>query len=458
MKHNLRKNIILEGRVIDLTSKGEGVVKIDNFPFFVEGTIPGEVIKFKTILLKKNFGIGRLEEIIEASPDRVEIKDDIGRQIGTMSLQHMTYPRQLEYKHDVVEAAFQRIGHFEDVEIRPTLGMAHPWEYRNKAQIPVREIDGLLSTGFFRRNSHDLIPVEDFYIQDPVIDETLIKVRDILRDLGLPAYNEEKHSGLIRHIIVKRGHYTGQIMIILVTNKAELPRESELVERIVAEVPELVSLMQNVQPKRTNVIIGQDQRVLWGQDYYEDQMLGLTYRISAKSFFQVNTTQAETLYRTAIEAADLQGTETVLDAYSGIGSISLSLAQHAGHVYAMEIVEEAVDMARVNAEVNGVDNVTFEAGPADEWLAKWQEQGIHFDVAVVDPPRKGLDGDFIETLLELAPDKIVYVSCNPATQARDVRIMTDGGYELQFVQPVDLFSQTPHTESCALLTKISATT
>lgn len=453
MKHTFKKNMTLEGRVIDLTSKGEGVVKIDSFPFFVEGTIPGEWVEFKSILLKKNFGIGRLEEIIEASPDRVEIKDDIGRQIGTMSLQHMAYSRQLEYKHDVVEAAFQRIGHFEDVEIRPTLGMEHPWEYRNKAQIPVREINGQLSTGFFRRNSHDLIPVEDFYIQDPVIDETLVKVREILRDLDLPAYDEEKHAGLIRHIIVKRGHYTGQIMIILVTNKADLPHESELVERIVSSVPNLVSLMQNVQPKVTNVIIGQEQRVLWGQDYYEDQMLGLTYRISAKSFFQVNTTQAETLYRTAIEAADLQGTETVLDAYSGIGSISLSLAQHAGRVYAMEIVDEAVEMARLNAEANGVDNVTFEAGPADVWLAKWQEQGIHFDVAVVDPPRKGLDGDFIETLLELAPDKIVYVSCNPATQARDVRIMADGGYELQFVQPVDLFSQTPHTEAVALLTR-----
>ncbi len=448
-----KKNDTFTGTVEDITSQGQGVVKLDHYPFFIEGAITGEVVKFKAMKVGKTYGFGRLLEIIEESPERVEMTDAIGRQIGTMTLQHMSYDAQLAYKEQQVKSAYERIGHFEDAQIRPVLGMENPWEYRNKAQIPVREINGQLETGFFRRNSHDLVPVENFFIQHKEIDEAILIVRDILRRFHVPAYNEKNHTGIIRHVVVRRGHYSGQVMVTLVTNKRKMPNEEIIVDAIAEEVPNIASIVQNVQTKRTNVILGRQSLVLWGQPYIEDSMLGLTFRISSKSFYQVNTPQAEVLYKTAIDAADLQGNETVLDAYSGIGTIGLSLAQHAKQVYGMDIVDEAVEMAKQNAKLNGIKNAAFEVGSAEEWLPKWNEAGINFDVIVVDPPRKGLDQVFVDAVIEQQPEKIVYVSCNPATQARDARLFADAGYDLQFVQPVDLFGQTTHVEAVALFTK-----
>lgn len=448
-----KKNDTFTGTVEDITSQGQGVVKLDHYPFFIEGAMTGEVVKFKAMKVGKTYGFGRLLEIIEESPERVEMTDAIGRQIGTMTLQHMSYDAQLAYKEQQVKSAYERIGHFEDAEIRPVLGMENPWEYRNKAQIPVREINGQLETGFFRRNSHDLVPVENFFIQHKEIDEAILIVRDILRRFHVPAYNEKNHTGIIRHVVVRRGHYSGQVMVTLVTNKRKMPNEAIIVDAIAEEVPNIASIVQNVQTKRTNVILGRQSLVLWGQPYIEDSMLGLTFRISSKSFYQVNTPQAEVLYKTAIDAADLQGNETVLDAYSGIGTIGLSLAQHAKQVYGMDIVDEAVEMAKQNAKLNGIKNAAFEVGSAEEWLPKWNEAGIKFDVIVVDPPRKGLDQVFVDAVIEQQPEKIVYVSCNPATQARDARLFADAGYDLQFVQPVDLFGQTTHVEAVALFTK-----
>ncbi|MGO4942847.1 23S rRNA (uracil(1939)-C(5))-methyltransferase RlmD [Ruoffia tabacinasalis] len=448
-----KKNDTFTGTVEDITSQGQGVVKLDHYPFFIEGAMTGEVVKFKAMKVGKTYGFGRLLEIIEESSERVEMTDAIGRQIGTMTLQHMSYDAQLAYKEQQVKSAYERIGHFEDAQIRPVLGMENPWEYRNKAQIPVREINGQLETGFFRRNSHDLVPVENFFIQHKEIDEAILIVRDILRRFHVPAYNEKNHTGIIRHVVVRRGHYSGQVMVTLVTNKRKMPNEEIIVDAIAEEVPNIASIVQNVQTKRTNVILGRQSLVLWGQPYIEDSMLGLTFRISSKSFYQVNTPQAEVLYKTAIDAADLQGNETVLDAYSGIGTIGLSLAQHAKQVYGMDIVDEAVEMAKQNAKLNGIKNAAFEVGSAEEWLPKWNEAGIKFDVIVVDPPRKGLDQVFVDAVIEQQPEKIVYVSCNPATQARDARLFADAGYGLQFVQPVDLFGQTTHVEAVALFTK-----
>lgn len=447
------KNENYQGRVQDLTHEALGVVKLESYPFFIEGALPGELVQFKAIKVGKKFGYGKLLEVLEESPDRVELTDKRGRQTGTMTLQHMTYPAQLEFKHNQVKNVFERIGKFEGLEIQPTMGMGYPWQYRNKAQIPVREIGGQLETGFYRKNSHDLIPVENFYIQHPEIDAAIIQVRDILREYDLAPYDELSHTGLIRHIIVRRGYYSGQMMIILVTNGRKVPDLMNIIEDIMERVPNVVSLIHNVNNQKTNVILGKKSFVLWGEPYYEDQMLGLTFKISAQSFYQVNTLQAEKIYELVLKLADLSGEETVLDAYCGIGTISLALAQKAGMVYAMEIVPEAVEMARENAYNNQLENVIFEAGPAEEWLPTWNEEGIQFDVAVVDPPRKGLDESFIASLIEQAPAKIVYVSCNPATQARDCRIFADAGYEIQYVQPVDLFAQTNHVESVVLLVK-----
>lgn len=447
------KNEELQGTVVDLTSQGAGVVKVEDYPFFIEGVIPGEEIIFNITKAGKKFGYGRLQKIIVESPDRVEITDPVGRQVGTMILQHMSYPAQLAYKQSVVKQAFQRIGHFKDAEVKPTLGMENPWEYRNKAQIPVRSIRGQLETGFFRRNSHDLVPVENFYIQHPEIDQVIVKVRDILRKEGVQPYDERTNRGVIRHIIVKRGHYTGELMIILVINQKRLEKQEFIVDKIKEHLSNVVSIVQNINTKQTNVILGSENKVLWGKDFIEDNMLGMTFRISPNSFYQVNTPQAEVLYQTAIDAAGLTGKETVLDAYSGIGTLSLALAKHAKNLYAMEIVAEAIEMAEQNAELNSVENVIFEVGKAEEWLPRWNDLGVNFDVVVVDPPRKGLEENFVTAVIEQAPEKIVYVSCNPATCARDCELFSQAGYELKFVQPVDMFGQTPHVEVVALLEK-----
>ncbi|MCW6662739.1 23S rRNA (uracil(1939)-C(5))-methyltransferase RlmD [Aerococcaceae bacterium NML190073] len=448
-----KKNQELTGRVQDLTSEGAGVVKIDGYPFFVEGVIPGELIRLKVMKVGKSFGFARLVELLEPSADRVEITDPIGCQIGTMTLQHMNYDAQLRYKQQQVDQIFRRIGGFDDVEVCPTIGMNTPWQYRNKAQIPVRQVNGVLETGFFRKNSHDLIPVENFHIQHPEIDRAIVVVRNVLRALAIPAYDETTQQGLVRHVVVKRGHYSGEMMIILVVNDKQLPNEADIVARLRKQLPAVVSIVLNTNTKHTNVIMGRENRVLYGQDYYSDTMLGLSFNISANSFYQVNTPQAETLYQVAIDAAQLTGEEVVLDAYCGIGTISLALAQQAKQVYAMEIVPEAIQMANLNAKHNAIGNVVFEVGKAEAVLPQWNESGIQFDVAVVDPPRKGLDETFVQTLIEQSPERIVYVSCNPATCARDCKKLCESGYQLQWVQPVDLFGQTAHVETVVLLSR-----
>lgn len=449
-----KKNEEIVGLVEDLTSEGLGVVRVARFPFFVEGTIPGEVVHAKIMKVGKNFGFAKLIDIENPSYDRQQLIDPIGRQIGTMTLQHMSYDLQLAFKQETVRTAFYKIGGFRQLDVKLTIGMPHPWQYRNKAQIPVRTVNGQLETGFFRKNTHDLVPVKDFHIQHPEIDRAIHLVRNILRRYHIPAYDEATHTGIVRHVLVRRGHETGEKMIVLVLNQKELPHEDKIIREIHMQIPEVVSIGINVQDRKTNVIMGPVTRTVYGKPYYTDRMFGYTYFISAHSFYQINTVQAEKLYREVIQAADLHDTEVVLDAYCGIGTISLPLAQHAQRVYAMEIVPEAIEMAKKNAEYNYVKNVTFEVGKAEDVLPKWNEEGIHFDVVVVDPPRKGLDKSFVESVIEQAPQRIVYASCNPATCARDCRIFADAGYHLVYVQPVDMFPQTTHVECIALLTRI----
>ncbi|MEG2602708.1 MAG: 23S rRNA (uracil(1939)-C(5))-methyltransferase RlmD, partial [Carnobacterium sp.] len=310
-----------------------------------------------------------------------------------------------------------------------------------------------LTTGFFRKNSHDLIAMEDFVIQDPKIDQAVVIVRDIMREFNVKPYNEAANTGNLRHIVVRRGYHTGEIMIVLVTRTNKLFPTSKILPAITEALPEVVSIIQNVNPSRTNKILGPENIVLWGQDYFTDTLLGNTFQISASAFYQVNPTQTEKLYQTVLEYAELTGKETVIDAYCGIGTISLSLAKEAKEVYGIEVVEAAVENAKNNAKLNGIENVTFEAGLAEEVMVEWAEKELAVDLLVVDPPRKGLEGSFIEAALTMKPNKIIYVSCNPATLARDLALLADGGYKVEKVQPVDLFPQTSHVESVTLLVK-----
>lgn len=447
----LKKNDHFVAIVEDIISDGLGVVKKDGFPLFVDGTIMGEEVEVRAIFFKKNFGYGRLIKILKESPHRVEMRDDIGRQIGTMTYQHMDYSEQLRMKEKFVRDSFKRIGKFENPKIHAVIGMENPWAYRNKAQIPVREMDGQLETGFFRKGSNELVPVENFHIQHPEIDKAILIVRDLLREYELKAYNPKEHTGLIRHIIVKRGFYTGEMMIVLVVNQEKIPHEERIVEEIRKSLPEVVSIMKNVNKSKGNRILGRKNVSLWGKTTYKDIVLGKTFEISTDSFFQVNTKMAEKLYEKAFELAAFTGEEVLLDAYSGIGMIGILASDFVKKTYGVDIVRESIEQAKENGRLNGVENIEYFCEDATVQIKKWKKSGQKFDTVFVDPPKKGLDREFVEQLIKLAPQKIVNISCNPATLARDCKIFCDEKYELIEIQPVDLFPQTPHVECVALL-------
>ena len=450
-KLSVKKNERYTLDIIDLSYEGMGVAKIDGYPLFIENALPGERVEVLVVKAGNKFGYGKVEKWLTESPDRQPLKDNRLLRTGIAPLAHLNYEQQLLFKQKQVENVMSKIAKMPEVNILPTIPMENPIGYRNKAQIPVRRIDGRLATGFYKKNSYELVEIEDYYIQDPAIDEAIKRVRDILQRFQVRGYNEAKNEGQIRHIIIRRGHYSHEMMVVLVTRKEKFFKGKEIASIIHEELPEVVSVVQNINEEKTNVILGDKEKVLYGRSYIEDQLLGKTYRISSKSFYQVNTEQTEKLYQTAIEFAALQKEDTVIDAYSGIGTIGLSLADKVKEVYGMELVPEAIEDAQFNALTNKIENAHYEVGKAETVMKKWQDKGIKPSVIVVDPPRKGLDARFIASAIDMAPAKLVYISCNPATFARDAKLFAESGYEVKKVQPVDLFPQTHHVELVALL-------
>ena len=451
-KQFVKKNERYTLDIIDLSYEGMGVAKVDGYPLFIENALPGERVEVLVLKAGNKFGYAKVEKWLTESPDRQPLKDNRLLRTGIAPLAHLIYEKQLEFKQKQVENVMNKIAKMPDVEILPTIGMENPVGYRNKAQIPVRRIDGRLATGFYKKNSHDLVEIEDYYIQDPAIDEAIQCVREILQRFQVRGYNEAKNEGQIRHIIIRRGHYSHEMMVVLVTRKEKFFKGKEIAAVIHEEIPEVVSVIQNINEEKTNVILGDKEKVLFGRSYIDDQLLGNTYRISSKSFYQVNAEQTEKLYQTAIEFADLKKEDVVIDAYSGIGTIGLSLAAQVKQVYGMELIPEAIEDAQFNALTNKIENAHYEVGKAEIVMKKWQEKGIKPSVIVVDPPRKGLDSHFIESTVGMSPEKIIYISCNPATFARDAKLFADSGYEVRKVQPVDLFPQIHHVELVALIT------
>lgn len=450
-KLSVKKNERYTLDIIDLSYEGMGVAKIDGYPLFIENALPGERVEVLVVKVGNKFGYGKVEKWLTESPDRQPLKDNRLLRTGIAPLAHLNYEQQLLFKQKQVENVMSKIAKMPEVDILPTIPMENPVGYRNKAQIPVRRIDGRLATGFYKKNSHELVEIEDYYIQDPAIDEAIKRVRDILQRFQVRGYNEAKNEGQIRHIIIRRGHYSHEMMVVLVTRKEKFFKGKEIASIIHEELPEVVSVIQNINEEKTNVILGDKEKVLYGRSYIEDQLLGKTYRISSKSFYQVNTEQTEKLYQTAIEFAALQKEDTVIDAYSGIGTIGLSLADKVKEVYGMELVPEAIEDAQFNALTNKIENAHYEVGKAETVMKKWQDKGVKPSVIVVDPPRKGLDARFIASAIDMEPAKLVYISCNPATFARDAKLFAESGYEVKKVQPVDLFPQTHHVELVALL-------
>ncbi|MBL1229043.1 23S rRNA (uracil(1939)-C(5))-methyltransferase RlmD [Enterococcus sp. BWB1-3] len=446
----VQKNETIEVEIIDLTHEGLGVGKVDGYPLFIENSLPGEKVKILVLKAGTKFGYGKVLERLTDSPDRVMLTDESLLRTGIAPLQHMTYEAQLLFKQKQVEKVLEKISKMPDVPVLPTVGMVNPVGYRNKAQIPVRKVAGQIETGFYRKNSHDLIPIKDFHIQDPAIDQAIVVIRDILARFNVKIYDEKGHVGNLRHIIIRRGHYSHQMMVVLVTRTGKIFKHEQITEEILKELPEVVSIIQNINPDKTNVILGKESKLLYGKDHIEDQLLGKTYQISAPSFYQVNTEQTEFMYQTAMDFAGLSKDDIIIDAYCGIGTIGLSMADRVNHVYGVEIVKEAIDDAKINAFNNSIENVTFKTGSAEKVMKKWKESSIDPTVLVVDPPRKGLTEPFIETAIEMQPERIIYISCNPATLARDLKLFASN-YEVKKVQPIDLFPQTHHVESVTLL-------
>ena len=491
----MKKNDIFEVEIEDMSKDGEGIGHVDGLTVFVKDTAPGDRIRARLTKEKKNLAYGRLEEVLEPSPDRVTPVCEKARSCGGCTMQHISYSRQLEQKASYVENCLRRIGGVADAAdlMEPILGMEEPYAFRNKMQFPVgTDREGRPELGFYAGRTHALIPLSDCPVGHPVNRVILQAVKDYIHVASVPVYDEETHSGLLRHVLTRVGFGTGQVMVCLVVNGEKLPKEELLVEGLKAavdgfsgtavdrqrkeleEIPaegtvngemrlggiqtdrplQLTSVCINMNTEKTNRILGFSSRVLYGAPVIEDTIGDIRFEIAPESFFQVNPVQTEKLYGRALEYAGLTGEETVWDMYCGIGTISLFLAKKAKKVFGVEIVPQAIENAKRNAELNGFENTEFFVGKAEEIVPKlYAEEPDRYraDVVVVDPPRKGCDRALLETLISMAPKRIVYVSCDPATLARDIAILREGGYHPKRVTPTDMFPHSSHVETVVLL-------
>lgn len=447
----VNKNDRITVHVEDLTHDGAGVAKVEGYPLFIPGALPGENVVVHVLKTLKSYGFAKLIEIQHASPFRVEAPCPVFDTCGGCQIQHLSYEGQMAFKQKLVRDAITRIGKLPHVPVLPVKGMQHPWRYRNKSQIPFGTQDGKVVAGFYQPRSHDIADTDVCLIQTPEADAIMVSLKKSLADMGIEPYEETAHRGMLRHVVVRKARTTGEMMVVLVTKKKKFPQAARAIELIQATVPEVTSIVQNINSEKTNVIFGEETLTLWGKDVIEDQIGEVRFEISARSFYQINPEQTEVLYGQALQYAQLTGQETVIDAYCGIGTISLFLAQRAKFVMGVEIVPQAIEDAKRNAELNGLTNTLFEAGPAEQVIPRWYKEGKKADVLVVDPPRKGCDEQLLRTILKQRPTRVVYVSCNPATLARDLRILEDGGYRTKEVQPVDMFPQSTHCEAVAWL-------
>ena len=451
MAFSINRNDRIGVYVEDLTHDGSGVGKVDGYPLFIPSALPGENVEVQVGKTLKNYGFARLLNIDNVSPDRVKAPCPVYKECGGCQLQHLSYEGQLFQKQKMVQDVMDRIAKLPHVPVHQVKGMDNPWRYRNKSQIPFSEREGKVVSGFYKSRSHHIVDTDACLIQSEEADDLMLALKQELHNMGMDAYDERTNLGLLRHLIVRKARATGEVMVVLVTRKKKFTQQKEAIELIKRMVPGVTSIMQNVNSERTNVIMGEDTKVLYGKSTIIDSIGGINFEISARSFYQVNPEQTEVLYGQALDYANLTGEETVLDAYCGIGTISLFLAQKAKEVYGVEIVPEAISDAKRNAELNNITNAQFETGAAEVVIPKLYAEGKRFDVLVVDPPRKGCDEELLNTIIEYKPKRVVYVSCNPGTLARDLRILEDGGYRTQEVQPVDMFPHSSHVECVAWL-------
>lgn len=441
--------------IVDIGQGGVGIGKYEGFTVFVDGGLVQDKIKVKITKSKKNYAVGDIVEIIEKSPFRVERKcSESLRQCGGCQIQELDYQKQLDVKTNEVKQVISRIGKLDDVVIHDTLGMEHPFRYRNKAQFPIQKKDNMPVIGFYKKKSHDLISTDECIIQHEVNDKIIKIIKTYIRAYNVSIYDEKTHKGLLRHLVTKVGFTTGEVMIVLVANGKKLPYLKELASVLKENIPGFKTLVVNVNTQKTNVILGKENIVAYGDGMIRDYIGELVFEISPLSFLQVNPLQTEVLYNKALEYANLGENDTVFDIYCGIGTISLFLAQKAKKVYGIEIVEDAIKDAKRNAKINNMDNVEFYVGKAEEVVPKMYKEGKRANVVVVDPPRKGCDEKVLDTIVSMEPDRVVYVSCNPSTLARDLAYLNERGYKCHEIQPVDMFPHSVHVENVAWLSRV----
>ncbi|MBR1398546.1 MAG: 23S rRNA (uracil(1939)-C(5))-methyltransferase RlmD [Selenomonadaceae bacterium] len=433
-------------KIDNLNSEAQGVGRIDDFTVFVDGALPNEVVQVKINSVKKNYAAADLLDIINKSKDRVEPRCPIYKDCGGCQLQHLSYEAQLKWKRRQIVDAVTRIGKI-DVPVSETIGMADAWHYRNKMQFPVGKVKGEVKIGCFAKSSHQIIDTNSCLIQRPANDLILAAARKVINKFNISVYNEDRHRGTIRHIMGRAG--ADETMLVLVTSKENLPNEKSIVLALRSELPNITSIPQNIQTYHNNVVLGRDSKILYGKRSIKDRIGDLEFNISARSFFQVNTKQAEKLYQTALDFADLKGHETVIDAFCGTGTITLFLAKRARRVIGIEIVSPSIADAKLNARINNIRNAEFIVGDATAVMPKLR---VRPDVIVLDPPRAGCDQKLLAGVANMRPANVVFVACNPATLARDLKIMETTGYKTKIIQPVDMFPFTSHVESVALLT------
>ena len=441
--------------IVDIGQGGVGIGKYEGFTVFVEGGLIQDKVKVRINKSKKNYAVGDIVEIIEKSPFRVDriCSDDL-KDCGGCQIQELDYNKQLELKTNEVKQVISRIGKLENVEIHETIGMQSPCRYRNKAQFPLQNINGSTAIGFYKKKSHDVIPTDMCVIQHDINDKIIKIIKTYIQAYNVSIYNETTHTGVLRHLVTKVGFTTNEVMVVLVANGTNLPHLNELASVLKENILGFKTLVLNLNKAKTNVILGKENKVIYGNGKINDYIGDLVFEISPLSFFQVNPVQTEVLYNKALEYAELKENDTVFDIYCGIGSISLFLAQKATKVYGIEIVEDAIKDAKINAKLNNLNNVEFYVGKAEEVVPKMYSEGKTANVVVVDPPRKGCDEKVLDTIVSMKPDRVVYVSCNPSTLARDLAYLDERGYKCVEIQPVDMFPHTMHVETVAKLRRI----
>lgn len=450
----IKKDDIYSVSIEDLSADGSGIGRINGYTVFVKDALPGDQAEIKIIKAKKTYGYGRLLKVLTPSPDRTLPLCPAARSCGGCQIQALSYPAQLKYKENKVRELLTRIGKITDYTMLPIIGMDDPWYYRNKAQYPVgTDRQGSPVAGFYAGRTHSIIPVENCCIQSKHTESVLPAVLKWMEENHIPAYDEKSGRGLVRHILTRAGFHTGEIMVCLVINGKKLPAADSLIRTLV-QIPGMTSISFSPNTSRTNVILGESCQTIWGSPYITDSIGAISFRISPLSFYQVNPVQTEKLYAAALAFADPGPEDVIWDLYCGIGTISLFMAKKAARVCGVEIVPQAIDNARENAALNGIDNAKFFVGKAEEVLPSvYKGKHIHADIIVVDPPRKGCDQSLLDCIITMQPRKVVYVSCDPATLARDLRILEDGGFKVEKVQCADMFPHSVHVETVVLMTK-----